>query len=150
MTAKFRSSQSLNSIIEFVLYLDELRDKHSGPDGKWRCTVPQSPKGGWVVDKGHLAKVFGASSGWIGQCLKAATLIKDERVRRLHPVISRAYHEVMDDDEQDTEPVEQGGSMRVKWGALSLMSELARVAVEGGIEIAKEGEDSNSSDGANA
>lgn len=149
MNAKYRSSQSLNSIIEFVIYLDELRDKNSGPDGKWRCKVPQSPKGGWVVDKGHLAKVFGASSGWIGHCLKGATLVKDERVRRLHPVISRAYHEVMDDEEQDTEPVEQGAGTRAKWGALSLMSELARVAVEAGIEIAKEG-DGNSSDGENA
>lgn len=137
MSAKFRSSQSLTSIIEFVLYLDNLREKNSGNDGKWRCNVPQAPRGGWVVDNEHLAKVFGASSGWIGDCLKAAALIKQERVRRHSPEISSAYHEVLGDDEQDPERADQAGSGKVKWGAHSLRTELEKVAKEAGLDLSK-------------
>lgn len=147
MSAKFRSPQSLTSIIEFVLYLDNLRDKNSGPDGRWRCNAPQAPKGGWVVDNEHLAKVFEASAGWIRDCLRAAALIKDERVRRHHAVISNAYHEVLGDEEQDTDMVGPGAKgVKVKWGAHSLKEELSKVANELGIEADKDSEGGKETD----
>lgn len=132
LSLKFRSSQTLKSVIEIALFIHGVQQKRVDAKGTWKITAPGSPKAGWVVTNKHLGQVFDSSAGWVGNCLKAARLLKNENVRRHHAQISAAYHEVLDDNEQEVDEADGGDGE--KWGALSLRNELSQVAKDHGVE----------------